>query len=125
MFVILVGYPLLHSVYLIGAAILNDEQVDAAWLVDTFLVVALAYQFYRAFRGDEKARILIVYFVIAIGLFRILAALVIPLVLNPITGLLGWAVTGVVEIGLGLFILKSTDIEAYIVSRVERDRFGE
>jgi len=125
MFVILVGYPLLRSVYLIGAAVLNEEPINTAWLVDTFLVVALAYQFQRAFRGFERARFLIVLFVIAIGVFRILAALVIPLLLDPITGLLGWAVTGIVEIGLGIFILKSRDIEAYIVSRVERDRFGE
>jgi len=125
MFVILVGYPLLRSVYLIGEAILNEEQVNAAWLVDTFLLVALAYQFLRAFRGDKRSRILIVSLVIAIGVFRILAALAIPLFLNPMTGLLGWAVTGVAEIGLGIFILKSTDIEAYILSKGDRTSFGE
>jgi hypothetical protein len=124
MFVILVGYPLLRATYLIGVAIFNGEIVNAMLLVDPLLLLPLGFLFYRAFQGDRSARIPIVLFIIAIGIFRILAALVFSLLLNSISGLLGWVVTGVVEIGLGVFIYKSTAIEAYIASRKERKAFG-
>lgn len=125
LFVILVVYPLLNSVYLIGVQILKGEHVNTMLLVDPLLLVILGFLFIRAFQGDRSARIPIVLFVISIGVFRILMALVIASLFNPISSLQGWVVTGLVEIGLGIYTFKSTDIEAYIASRKERRTFGD
>jgi len=125
MLVILVGYPLLRSAYLVGVAILNGATVNAELLVDPLLLLPLGFLFYRAFQGDRRARIPIVLFVIAIGTVKILAALVFSLLLDPVSSALGWVVTGAVEIGFGLFIYQSTEIEAYIASRKERKAFGD
>ena len=124
MFVILVGYPLLRSIYSIGATALKGEPVGVMPFVDTFLLVALGFLFYRAFRGDERVRIPIAYFLILLGAFRILVAFLISLLLQPVSSLLGWLVTGIVEIGFGIFFSKSMDIKAHIVSRTERNKFG-
>lgn len=125
MFVILVGYPLLRSIYSIGASVLNRESVGAITLIDTFLLGLLGFLFYRTFRGDERVRIPIVYFIIFIGASRILAAFFISLLFKPASILWGWLVTGIVEIGLGIFIFRSMDIKFYIVSRAERNKFGK
>ncbi len=125
LFVILVAYPLLSSIYLVGVQIFTKEHVNAMLLVDAFLLVTLGFLFLRAFQGDRSARIPIVLLVISIGMFRILIALTIASLLDPGSSMQGWVVTGLVEIGLGMYIFKSTDIEAYIASRIERRTFGD
>jgi len=125
LFVILVAYPLLRSIYLIGVPVLNEEHVNPVPLVNIILLASLGFLFYRAFRGDRSVRIPIVLLVISIGMFRVIAALVMAFLANPVPGLPGWVVTGLVEIGLGVYIFRSNDIEAYIASRKERRTFWD
>ena len=123
--VILVIYPLLRSFFLIFTSISEQRPLDPVLLIEVALLGFLGFLFYRAFEGDGGAKKTISMVVISMGAFRILTMTIVSMVLKNVSLYPEWGFTGLVEGGLGILMLRSTDIEAYIRSKEERKAFEQ